>query len=801
VFTASGADLVSGQCYFGDLEKRVRRLLDLLEHEKLVWLLPSLAELQQAGRNRSNDSSVLDMILPRLQAGTIRIASELRPGAVDKLAAEAPRLASLFEFARLTEPGRSESLGLAAEWLDRHPGHQRARVTATASQIGEALHTANQFFSAKALPGRLIDLLRSTLHHAAQRGDGDHPLVRGLLLESVAATTGMPLEMLDESRTLNLDALHELFSLRVMGQPEAVSALVGRLAMIKAGLTDPTRPLGVFLFAGPTGTGKTEIAKTLATFLFGSPDRMLRFDMSELRNPGSLTRLTGTAGDGTQRSLASQVRQQPFSLVLLDEFEKADPSVWDLFLQVFDDGRLTDDQGNPADLRHCIIILTSNLGARSAQGAPIGFAAGPSAAFRPAEIESAVRETFRPEFINRIDRILCFRPLDRDTMRSILRARLDEALARRGLRNRPWLIDWDASATEFLLRQGFSPTLGARPLQRAIDRHFLEPFAEAVVRGKLPDREDLIFVYARDDRLAWDLASREESGADRPPATSTPPPSDDPVRILRRIIVQPAGRNSELEELCRRCHELTQMLDLDAFASRKQEAIEAMSEPDFWNNPGRFAILGRTEMIDRIENAVRAASRTLDRLASRTPDRASLRPLLSKLALRIHLLEHAWPDIADQLPAAAFLGVKPADNRDRSARLAGSLSNMYRAWSNQRGMRLERLRHPDWHFLASVDGFAAWRILQHESGLHLGEDGGLGETAAAIVAVAPQPPEPPSLLPDPLVEIAAAALRNTPRPETVRLYQERPTPRVRDRRRNWKTGRLDVVLDGHFDLF
>jgi ATP-dependent Clp protease ATP-binding subunit ClpC len=226
--------------------------------------------------------------------------------------------------------------------------------------------------SPAAPPGNVIDLLPH-LGRLAARG-GQRAMAREDLLVTLSQLTGLPHSVLDEREELDAAGLEAFFAQRVMGQPEAVRCLVDRVAMLKAGLTDPKRPIGVFLFAGPTGTGKTEVAKTLAEHLFGSAERMIRLDMSEFQEPQSLARIVGESGEGADsNALVDRIRKQPFSVVLLDEFEKAHPRVWDVFLQVFDYARLTDAHGNLADFRHSIIILTTNLGAVEHQGGSLGF--------------------------------------------------------------------------------------------------------------------------------------------------------------------------------------------------------------------------------------------------------------------------------------------------------------------------------------------------------------------------------------------------------------------------------------------
>ena len=242
---------------------------------------------------------------------------------------------------------------------------------------------------------------------------------------------------------------------------------------------------------------------------------MIRLDLSEYQNPGSARRMLGDDDVGTDASLVGRIRRQPFSVVLLDEFEKADPGVWDLFLQVFDDGRLSDPRGAVADFRHAVIIMTSNLGAKIPTGSGIGFS--PETGFASGSVEKAVTRAFRREFLNRIDRVVVFRPLSRPVMREILAAELEAVLARRGLRSRQWAVEFDDSALEFLLGQGFTPDLGARPLKRAVERHFLTPLALAIAGHAFPAATNSCSCA----RAATASPSRSKT---RTPPTSRPSP-------------------------------------------------------------------------------------------------------------------------------------------------------------------------------------------------------------------------------------------------------------------------------------
>lgn len=812
VFEASASELIAGQIYVGQLEGRIRELLAAIRvGSRVLWIVPDMHLFVVAGRGEHHRISVLDILAPHLVSGEVLLVGEIQPPGLERLLQAKPELRTAMEAISIAPLADPATRALAQSWAQRHALPDGAPVIRAAT-IAEAQQLAKQLLSDTASPGNLLQLLELARQASCPPGGEGRELTLEDLYGTLSRITGLPRSILDDATQLDLDRLRGLFLKHVLGQPEAVDCLVERVAMIKAGLTDPGRPQGVFLFTGPTGTGKTKIARTLAEFLFGSPDRMIRLDMSEF-HAGSLHRLLGDMTEtGEKTALVNQIRKQPFSVVLLDEIEKADSSVWDLFLQVFDAGRMTDAHGRIADFRHAIFILTSNLGSEAFAGPSLGFTSERAQRDR-AIVEKALKQNFRPEFLNRLDRVVVFRSLSRSTMRAILLNELDRVLELRGLRNRQWAVEWDESALDFLLQQGFTETLGARPLRRAVERYVLSPLAMTIVNREAPAGDQFLFVRSDGNRL--DVAFIDPDA----PETTTPEPvlrsrSFEDTLSIGQLILDGSGSPREVDFLTALHQELSSVLSDAPWEDLRQQALTATSTPEFWTSASRFAVLGRFEQMERVEAGWKTATRLLHRLCAGERRARYPTELVRRLGQQLYLLQAAIAGIIDDRPQDAYLSVEalhdPREDPARVETFASRIAAMYRQWARKRRMALEELDPPasdgtsPRRTVFSVSGYGAFTILEPETGLHVfdeGTDASRARRRARVrVTVAPQPAEPAGSAG--LLAQALPALRAMQKgePKVVRNYREQPSPLVRDRVRRWRSGRIDRVLAGDFDL-
>jgi ATP-dependent Clp protease ATP-binding subunit ClpC len=811
------SELLVGTKYLGELETRVQKLSDAAKARKRVLLvMPSVHEMLQVGTTSSHDTSVASMLMPLMERGEVAVIGESNGEAFTKAVGVSPtfrRLFAIFELASASVESTRSLVSLVAE---------EAGVSLPPEVIEQFIHLADGFVTSAEQPGRTLGLLRRALDACVGQ-----PTVRDLL-ELLSESTGAPVDFLDHNVALDLNETRRFLESRVVGQPEAITAVLDTVTLIKAGLTDPQRPNGVMMFVGPTGVGKTELARALASFLFGDESRLLRFDMSEFASYESYERLIGSK-NGTGGLLTDAVRSQPFSAVLLDEIEKAHANVFDLLLQVFDAGRLTDGRGQTIDFRNTVIILTSNVGSRVATRAGAGFMSTvdvPTAE----SIQRSLEQQFRPEFLGRLDRVVTFLPLSPESAERIVRREIASVLRRNGITTRRIAVDVDPEVVRLLLAQGYSAAYGARPLKRAIETHFLLPLARAIATGSMPPGS-VVVAEVRNGAIAIRVV---RSGIGSEPAAE----------------VVSARRTRSLGEL----HLLISELDplIARISDEKVALLIQQSDPGFWSNRRRaLATLDRVQRLDRLLSDSGRLARDVERTeANRDPRKQAM-------FVAAHVREYerlrSVLDGGDLRDAAVFLErIGPSADVDA----VGLMLRLYQGLASR--LRLETAQVDDVlddeidRAVLLVSGAGAAQLLAQESGLHrfrVGESGkrreetvavriapfdsdaSLGSTASTISYVTMRGriggqkralaravaidgsaasmevvvPITTELSRDELAELAggllvARRLTSASPMELVRRYDLGPSPVVTDLRTGARTGRLGEVLAGNLDL-
>lgn len=622
-WATSGARLVAGMSGFGMWQERAANLWREASHERAILHLGNLLELMEVGKSEHQSQGIASFLRPYLGRGDLLTIAECTPEQLPIIERQEPHLLAAFAQVPVSEPTREQGTKILARYAAAFPGGGAAIATDGLAKL-DLLHRRYATYSA--YPGRPLRFLQNLL---TDRSAGI--LSAREVTVAFSGETGLPLTLLEESERLELAATRSWFAERVIGQAEPVDLVVDLLTTVKAGLTRPRKPIASLLFIGPTGVGKTEMAKALAEFLFGAIDRLTRFDMSEYADPDAVHRLIGGSilGEG---HLTARIREQPFSVLLLDEIEKAHPLLFDLLLQVLGEGRLTDAAGRVADFSNAVVIMTSNLGAETFRQGSFGIVAQRQSVQQAREhFVRAVEKFFRPELFNRIDRVVPFAPLDEATILRIAHRQLDLIRVRSGVRYRGVSLTLAPEVAPHLARRGFDARYGARPLKRAIDRELLAPLA------------DKLNGYAVETLVAARLSL--DDGALAAEVKAIVPQADDqPIRADAENVTACLELRRDLQKLLRS----SSALEMDNEIHRLQ-LIETRTHKGKAISPDdarRLSQLAAWREIRRGIDDLVAAAHTLEEvgllaLLARSPE-SSKSDVMAKLPARLQALRVQW---------------------------------------------------------------------------------------------------------------------------------------------------------------
>ena len=576
VITLDLALMVAGTKYRGQFEERIKAVMDEIRRAKNVILfIDELHTIVGAG-SAEGTMDASNIIKPALSRGEMQCVGATTLNEYRKYIEKDAALERRFQSVKVEPPSIEDAIeilkGLRARYEDHH------KMDLTDDAVAAAVKLSDRYITGRFLPDKAIDIMDEAGARARIKAMTRPPEVKKLeadieetrvkkeaaikeqqfetaasmrdeekkakekldsvleewkkssedarvkvdeedIMHVVAKWTGIPLKRMEQGEIQKLLAMESVLSKLVIGQSEAVETLCKALRRSRADLKDPARPIGAFMMLGPTGVGKTLLAKSLAVNMFGDSKALVQLDMSEYMEKFNVSRLVGSppgyVGYEEGGQLTEKVRRNPYSVVLFDEVEKAHPDVMNMLLQILEEGKLTDSFGRQVDFRNTIILLTSNVGAERLQkGSAMGFTPPDDEedyARMKENLTEEAKKVFRPEFLNRFDDLLVFRSLGRDELTQILELELEKV--RKRLAERDIHFELDTSARDLLLEKGFDPTYGARPMRRAVERFLEDPMAEEIIRGDLREGET-ISISAKDDKLVFTQKESSAKGED-----------------------------------------------------------------------------------------------------------------------------------------------------------------------------------------------------------------------------------------------------------------------------------------------
>ena len=809
-----------------------QKLLDTLASERTLVVLREVGWLR---------TQALAPIASRaLRTGPLRFLLEAEPRHAEELLKSDETMAEHIHKIVVEEPSDEALRAIVGQVAGEL---EAGGVEVLPSACEAAIRLSTKFLLARRQPRKALELLRESVARAISLGEtrlaGDGVLTR------FCEATRLPVFIVDDRVPLDLADTDEYFQDRILGQPEAVSAVLRSVALLKAGLNDPRRPLGVFLFAGPTGVGKTHLGKLLAEYLFGTAERLVRVNMADYPDDGDEMVLFGSPWasnrDGKRGELSRLLDGKAFAVLLLDEFEKAAKPCHDRFLQLFDEGRFINALGETVPCNNTLIIATSNAGAEVYREPPLGFEGDRSLEAIQREVDRRISQSFRPEFLNRFDAICHFRPLGRVEIRRIAQREVGRVIERDGIRARGLDVEVEPDVVDALVERGYSPVWGARFLQREIEKTLTSALAIEIAKRAL-GAGARVRVCVRGANV---VATTESMPAEAAPVEVVDLPRAGAVVQRRKL--DAAALAAEAMDLVAAAARVAAAAGRDAIDARRAELLAQVQSPTFWDDPVRAAGTLREfraseaelENLDRVARACAHALRRA-RAVERGQGLAVAARAVEEAAREVRLAEALVASGAHGVVDELYLDIEAIGEGERAWEWLAELAQMYAGWAAKRGYEAEVLGETSStpvHVVLRISGPGVRAFLAAEAGVHrrvadgsraaayvrvleprasAGDDGAASrgvkrrrgricERIDTIVSARDQASGREVVLEgaagDPLAAVAASLVRSRGAVEEVRRYHIGRGARVEDPRTGEQTPRIKDVLRGEIDQF